>query len=120
MYPLEDIAALMKGVMEDNTGAAVALRSEHPVAHFSSEIDPWLNERLSSSVLVASDGAKVDFDARSNAHVPVAAGRGTLRSTSGRLFDEPDAVQASLHCLTPRLPIQYMRTITNRLTALTL
>ena len=36
MYAVDDIAALMKSVMEDATGAAVALRNEQPVAHVTS------------------------------------------------------------------------------------
>jgi hypothetical protein len=55
MYALDDIAALMKSVMEDTTGAAVALRNEQPVAHVTSLFPAliycniWLLARLRMS-----------------------------------------------------------------------
>ena len=87
-YELDDVAALMKSVMDDSDH--VGLRSEHPVAFAHYDIDGWLNQRLSAAgsacggVSDAGQGDALD------------EGSGSLRSSSGRLFDEPDAVQASL------------------------
>jgi hypothetical protein len=113
MYAVDDIAALMKSVMEDATGATVALRSEQPVAHAASDIDPWLNERLSASVLLDAVEEK-DGDTQSSVHMAAAAGRGGLRSTSGRLLDEAHAVQARLRSTPPRMPNSHTPTLTIR------
>lgn len=84
MYDLDDVAALMKSVMEDCDGHQVVLRSEHPVACMHHEIDGWLNQRLSATG-TSCPSAGVGHG--------LVQGCSSVRSASGRLFDEPDAVQ---------------------------
>jgi hypothetical protein len=89
-YELADVAALMKSVMEDDDAGTASLRSEHPVACMQYEMDGWLNQRLSASVPHAAAASR-DFAAAADDDHAV-AGALSVRNTSGRLFDEPEAV----------------------------
>ncbi len=88
MYGLDDVAALMQSVMDESDGHQVALYSEHAVACTQYEFDGWLNQRLSATGSAALPSSNAGGDDSS------LQGCGSLRSSSGRLFDEPDAVQA--------------------------
>ncbi len=88
MYELDDVAALMKSVMDDSDH--VGLRSEHPVAFAHYDIDGWLNQRLSAAGSGCGDVSDAGHgDALDEGCI-------SLRGSSGRLFDEADAVQASV------------------------
>ena len=89
----------MKSVMEDDDAGTASLRSEHPVACIQTDMDGWLNQRLSAPLQPTAasfrDGAAADDD--DNAHAAVLS----VRNTAGRLFEEPETVH--VRCMQARV-----------------